>query len=427
MKLYNKSEKKHFLKKLPRHLYESKKKALELLEPNFDEIKSIRKIIVQYIKKKKRILYGGYALHLISNNEIYDEYDLYDIEIYSPDVMSDMIQICDLIKKKGYQNIVAEEAIHKSTISIYINFQHYLDITHLSTFLISKIKTFIMNDITIIDKKVMLIDFLNIINDPITSNFRFEKIFNRFFKLLNYIEFDDSIIEFQSINLNYLHFIFKHIVIPKKFLLYGFVVHEFYKQRSFDNIPFIEIISYYSFDNDIKFIHNKLKNEYKNVNYEIYHKFHNFLGERVIFYIDNNPVIHLIHNNSKCIPFIKYDKFLIVTFLKNVQLSLINALYYSIFNNSALSKCYNGILYKSSLLRHKHFIEKKTFKDSLFEETIVDCKGEPISEIRKYRLNIIKRKSEKKKLRFRYIPPDTKPQSIHYNFKDYDGKIYRFK
>ena len=80
------------------------------LEPTIEEFKKVSTDILEYIKEKKRIIYGGFALQLALNQEnkpiqIYKEYEKYDIEFYTYEPIIDIKELCDILYDKGYKYV----------------------------------------------------------------------------------------------------------------------------------------------------------------------------------------------------------------------------------------------------------------------------------------------------------------------------------
>ena len=85
--------------------YNDIKKKIDILkltefEPSLNEIKNVNQIILNFIKTKKRKIYGGFGLNkLIINkdpkNQIYENEELSDIDFYSPEPINDLVQLCD--------------------------------------------------------------------------------------------------------------------------------------------------------------------------------------------------------------------------------------------------------------------------------------------------------------------------------------------
>jgi hypothetical protein len=83
------------------------------LDPKIIDFRTINTLIFNYIEEKNRIIYGGYAIDAYiknknNNDKIYKEYDYRDIEIYSYEPIVDIKNICDILHKRGYKNIVGK-------------------------------------------------------------------------------------------------------------------------------------------------------------------------------------------------------------------------------------------------------------------------------------------------------------------------------
>jgi hypothetical protein len=77
-----------------------KKTIMNIFNPTLEDRKKIFNIIKTYIKNNDRKIYGGYALNeliKIKKDKIYDEYELPDIDFYSYDPNTDIINICNEI------------------------------------------------------------------------------------------------------------------------------------------------------------------------------------------------------------------------------------------------------------------------------------------------------------------------------------------
>ena len=95
--------------------------------------KKIFEIVEQFIKKKKLILYGGYALNLIlpKNKKIYREYTNADFDCYSYSAKIDAILLAKKLKKMKYKLIKVKLAKHENTYKLYVGTLNVLDITQL--------------------------------------------------------------------------------------------------------------------------------------------------------------------------------------------------------------------------------------------------------------------------------------------------------
>ena len=75
-------------------------KKIKTIGPYIEDYHKIKKIILEFIKNKKRILYGGSAWDILikninPNDGFYKEYDMPDIDFYSTDPITDTIKICN--------------------------------------------------------------------------------------------------------------------------------------------------------------------------------------------------------------------------------------------------------------------------------------------------------------------------------------------
>jgi len=156
------------------------RKKLDTLEPTLKEFKEVYDIIVEYIKKNKLKIYGGYAQnHLIKikneNDIFYKELDLADIEFYSYEPIKHLIELCDILHAKGYKYVQGSEGVHEETYKIFVNFINYCDITYIPKNVYDNIPVIEDKGILYTDPHFMLIDAFRVYADPLTSYFRLDK------------------------------------------------------------------------------------------------------------------------------------------------------------------------------------------------------------------------------------------------------------
>ena len=75
-------------------------------EPTISEYKETMNYVLEFIKEKKKIIYGGYAqnkLIQIKNPDdvFYREIDTPDIEFYSFEPIKDIVDLCDFLYEKN--------------------------------------------------------------------------------------------------------------------------------------------------------------------------------------------------------------------------------------------------------------------------------------------------------------------------------------
>ena len=175
----------------------------KLYEPTVDEIGQVYTAITNYVKRKKRIAYGGFAQNtiLIDKNpdesfykEVKGAYykwpDIADIEFYSPTPVQDMIELTNELHSMGFKYVEGGEAIHPETFKISVNFIIYCDITYMPKNIYENIPTLNINNIICAHPHFMMVDAYRILTDPMTSYFRLNKPIQRFPKLLKYYKID---------------------------------------------------------------------------------------------------------------------------------------------------------------------------------------------------------------------------------------------
>ena len=138
------------------------------------------KYIENFIIRKNRIIYGGWAWHNLikfknNNDGIYDKdrSGFPDIEFYSYDPANDLIEICNNLYKK--YKFVEGQAEHDETYKLFINFINYCDISYVPKRIMSKLPFIKINNIKYIHQKFITIDIFRMYTDPLTSYWRLKK------------------------------------------------------------------------------------------------------------------------------------------------------------------------------------------------------------------------------------------------------------
>ena len=134
--MYRQKEIEEIMKNIDKLEDTAKEIQLNTYEPTIMERRNVYSEIIKYIKAKNRIVYGGYAqneLIRVKNKEdvFYREIDVADIEFYSPNPISDMIDLCDILHNKKFKHIDGKEGVHNETYKIFVNFENYCDISYI--------------------------------------------------------------------------------------------------------------------------------------------------------------------------------------------------------------------------------------------------------------------------------------------------------
>jgi len=443
-------------------------KKLHELEPTIDEISSVFNIISKFIKQKKRKVYGGFALNLLLKSKkkdyaIYDDNDTPDIEFYSPKPIDDLVELCDLLNEKGYKYVMGQEAHHKETYSIFVNYQLYCDISYMPSNIYNKVRYIQMDGYNLIHPWFMLVDYFRMFTDPLVSYWRLDKHFNRYLRLQktyplpkindaikigniedkmyneiidifeDYLSTKDSIIFTGFYAYNYYIAYAKYNKINKNFkkipMLYLEVYSEDYIKDGLEIIDFIETLD------------DRLKSK---ISYKEFYPFFQFYGFNTVFYYNDGeneiPVLYLYSNDKKCLPYkeVEYIKFknsdqeeeLVKDRKINLgsfDLNILHSLIILVKVRVDDDQDWNDYIYKliNGFVRIRNYYlkenKKSIYDDTLFQGFVIQCKGETMEPERKFRLMIeYRKKKDKKPLLFRYEPGRSKAPT-NYNFPNSSG------
>ena len=443
----------------------------KVLGPSLEEIKKIQKIIFEYIKNNKRIIYGGFALNLylikfkkdanllyetqFENNYPHTTHNVSDIDCYSPDPHKDMIAICDLLHNAKIKNVEGKEAQHTETYIVYAQFTEFCNFTYMPSIIINiipKIHFKVNNyDVIMLRTDIVSIDYFRIFTDPIGSYRLLEKQFNRYIRLqsikgyklggyekkqlLNNIIIND--IPHDVINT-----IYNFIKNNNEIILFGYFLYNVFSIISESNdiikkypVQFISI----DYKNCVILVYSILKKKFGDkITIKEYYPFFQYLDHNVAFYYDNICIVQIYNNNERCTPFKKInmmnnvisniqiqkdDSVYIGTFSVNIMMILILYTYAKIYNNKK-AFIYDNMLTDLLKFRSKYLstIKKTIFDDNIFEEFVVNCIGYTIRpDIKKWNLGK-KRLQMNKKPVFKYIPTsNAKNEMKSFSFANCSG------
>lgn len=410
---------------------------MNTFEPTRTEMEGVMKIIKDFIISNKRKIYGGYALNLLlesknKNDAIYTKYDVPDIDFYSPDPISDLIQLCNILHEKGYKGVVGKEAMHKETYSIFVNYQLYCDISYVPKNIYNRMPFIEVDKLNSIHPHFMVIDFYRMTTDLMMSSWRVEKTLPRIYKILKYyplLNIDkplpDTFINWNSDNKinNILSSIFTFLKNKKSIIVTGLYAYNIFlsalklnnnKKYKLINIPYYEFISD-NYREDVNELLDILKKTYPDEANDIkvieHYPFFQFYGYNSKIYYKNKMIAWIFDTNKKCLPFqdipavmfdgkehaIKDAQIRLGSFPLTIMMNLMLTIYYRTNKLNDEVNIHQIITSHLFDMRKMYFREhKKNFMDNtLFREYIIDCLGEKVNPIREYFENIEKKKKDK--------------------------------
>ena len=426
--------------------------------PTFEERKEIRTIITEYIRKKRRVIFGGTAIEkwvkkANQKESIYASEVLGDIEFYSPRPLEDMYNICNILQRKKFKNIVGREAIHPETYSIFVENTAFCDISYMTDAIVrNNIPTTNFRGVRYTNPEFLINDMYRVFSNPLHDYpFRLEKVYGRYLLLQkNYFnpmkrpsECNDSNFDKEIDDLR--QFIFDKFVIGNKdVILSGTGAYDYYIQESkypknkgkpykpedfYDTVLIVDDIK----SEALKIL--KLLGNREDVIVREYTKFFQFFDRKLTVFYQDHPIITFMGHNNICTPYhtMKHASkfFQIVSFDSLIQ--YINAM---MFRDKLNKDKYYCMFYWLFQVRN-HYLSKNDLtgieEDNLFSHFIIDCKWITKSAIY---LKMEKRKkkyAEKKgPISYEYRPenkvilkaPDKKYMNASGNQIIQKGKLY---
>lgn len=405
-------------------------------EPTLTEYKEVMECILDFIKNKKRIVYGGNAQNEMIkiknvNDTFYREIDTPDTEFYSFEPIVDIMNLCDFLHSKNkFKYIQGTDGIHEGTYKLFVNFENYCDITYISKNIYDSMKYIEINGIKYAHPNFMYIDSYRIFTDPFSFSLRLDKAFNRYLKLYKYYPIQKphnltlKIIKSPSEKLDIIR---KKIIHNSKYIVVGKYAYNYYMSK-LDiepiDIDYYEIITV-DFQKNANIINKILRKYFKNVTTKEFVPFFEFFGRRVEFYIDGKLLLKVYDNNNKCIVnrFSENKKCFFGT-NQLVILYLLSNYNYAIINNNKIDEDNNLImLYQLFTTKNKYLDYKnKTVIDKTpFEDFIINCNGIALDPRRETFLEREQKKKKGLKLNFRYEPSGNKITPPNYVFNNTSG------
>ena len=444
---------------------QAKKRQMTLIEPYEDEINKVTNIILDYIKKNKRKIYGGFALNFLISDKnpddaIYTKDDIPDIDFYSPEPLKDLVKLCNELYNAGFKNVMGREALHKETYSIRVNGQAYCDITYVPKNIYYKLPFREINGFQVIGPEFMMIDYYRMMTDLI-SYWRLEKAVKRFYLLqkyypLPYVKYPIDIppSEYQT-NVNILlDNIFNFLQTNQTCIAVGFYAYDHFLKNSgilnaktatakkfkYLEVPYYEIVTS-EYKKDAMNLINILKKNTELAD-DIHpienYPFFQFLGYSVYIYYKNILIAKVFSNNKRCVPFITVpsdhftngnytkgtDVIKIGTISTVILYSLITVIKARVDQDDSTKKLYYAMISHITEMKNYYLNTngKTIYDDTIFKEFVIECKGIPITPEHEKQQLIAYRKKKNKKLIYSYDPSEgIKPDDSTYRFFNSSG------
>jgi hypothetical protein len=245
----------------------------EKMKPTMTEYQNAMKVIRDFIKRKKRIVYGGDAYNkLIHAKEpadmIYKVDDRKDTEFYSPEPIEDLYELCSILYDAGFPWVQGRQAQHNATYSLFVNFENLCDTTYMPRNVYSNMPVIKLDGMLYSDTIWMMVDVLRQHNDPMSSYQRVkDKTFNRANVLFRHypLKLDTKQkFKYTNVQLDKRTQLFAQLLTMEDIVFTGSIANHYYSTLTREmDLTSIEIFSA-DFDTDVKHIVKKLKTIFLN-------------------------------------------------------------------------------------------------------------------------------------------------------------------
>jgi hypothetical protein len=291
----------------------------------------------------------------------------------------------------------------------------------------------------------MIIDYFRILSDPICSNWRIEKTYERLILLNKYYplriintEININPIDTQEIINKCIDSIYDYIKNKDDIIIIGFYVYNYfllkseYKKIELINIPYLELISK-NYKDDFTNIFNILKELYPQSKFDVkeYYPFYMYNGFNAEIYIDGELILILYDYDNKCIPyqklnFIDYNsnieykdyKINIGTFNLTFLYAYLNIIKNKIFKFNDIQIMYEKFVSHLLIIREFYFKKNKKniLDDTIFKDFITDCIFPDFNPDHENLIRYEKRKEKNKPSMYVYDPNRNKKLTKDENF-----------
>ena len=437
------------------------------LHPLLDDFLKVKELIKEFINKKKRIIYGGFALHtLIGAKDVKDQFyktnERSDIEFYTPEPIQDIVDLCNLFHEKKFPYVSGGPGHHEETYTIFVDFVAVCDMSYMPKNVYGNMPVINIDGLLYPDQSWILVDMFRQYNDPILSYRRLkDKVFFRTNLLLKHypLQLNSKKPFEQKIKLiSFKEQIFNKISSMETIIFTGSIAVNYYltlkNTLSFNNMEIFSL----NFKEDIKIIYKYIEtilgDRNKEIQIDMYRPFFQFWDDHIEFILNDTCLLKIYGNNGICLPYnnlfianSKIEKLQTGGFYKdkdkdkNITTPIKIATFILVFNHLLINRQYHYINRSASYKRYEYIMQqllnkrKEYLTDNLitvmdnspYREFIVRCSGETIDVSRKFRLSNYGRRTDKKQCLFRYDPSTAKedyktPEII---FKNTSGNIYK--
>jgi len=402
------------------------------LPPTLSEYEKVMGVILKYIKENKRVIYGGYAQHLLliakdPKQGIYRDIDRPDAEFYTPDLKGDVVNLCNELHAMGFPDVVAQDAQHESTFKIFVDYEGYCDITYRPQRVIDSIPVVPVSGYLCASPVFMYTDVFRTFAYPLDNFYRLTKTYKRAGMLIRDYPFHfKDVPRFQLKKFSYpeKNEVLK-IVRDLGLVLGEIEAHNMYMRKAGMGkkaeitVPYIVCTSS-SFQEDTIEIMKRLQQKHSGVMREDYEGFLDLYGQRADFFVQKNDkkkVLLQVYDEKRCVSYVTIEgtRYLSIQALAFYLLAVYQKMMCDAISKQTPDPKLNDKMVIRRQMMNNLVEAKKTYfranpsktpvtKGIPFQEFIVECVGVSYPERRAHRDRIKARKKAKMPYVFKYDP-----------------------
>lgn len=434
-----------------------KKKTWNLLEPTGDTKMEIVNKVLEFVKKKKRKIYGSYShnkvvMHKNKKDGFLGDLEVPDIDFYSPDPLQDLFDICNMFHSMGYNDVVGREAQHAETYKIFVDEAEACDISYVPKNIYNKIPFIEIDGFNYVHPNWAIIDYLRILTDPMTSwEIKLDKRFKRYYLLQKHYPFPSpqGPVQFKFKNdrekmISLVNKIYRYIIDKPTILITGTYAYNYYLHEGTSDKKKITDINYYelistNYVKDAKEIIDLLKDFVgEDIKVEEHYPFFQFTDFSARIYYKNNLICVIYGNNHKCLPFHKVKAIYfenekaekneghvnIASFNLLILNNLVNFMYFRIQEENKNKDFYMTMIANLIKIRNDYLDSKKKniFEGGIFSDFVIECMGETISARKEQNMRYKENIEKGRPGIFTYKPSQSSKNEAHnFQFKNSSG------
>ena len=390
--------------------------------PTPEDIAKIVKITLDFVSNKKRKVYGGYAQNKVISfknkaDAFYKDDEIPDIDVYSPSPIDDLVELCDLLRSQGYDDVVGKEAMHKETYKIFTKGYNAIDLSYVPKNIYDNIPYVEIDNIRYTHPLFSMIDLYRMMSEPLFSSWRWKKIFVRLQLLQKHYPFQkinaNPVSKPHKKNMDKVFEIIKEYVKSNTdvYIFGDFAYNEFVKEAKMKDVAYANIKSYQIVSTDYKktaeTLIKKLKETNTNISYEEYYPFWTFTGHSVEISCGGELIAKVYGSIKRCCPIkTTIDNIQIGSFDYVLLMEMVTGFREKVLRNKN-GKIYHDTIISNLIKMRKYYFDKneKTLLDNtLFQSFISSCVGEAIDPIMEAQRLRKERKEKKGSALFIYKP-----------------------